>query len=128
MATENLFREVARNVDFPENAPWDFISTLTGDPPSGLPPGGHPNRGKAVKKTEKEGNKIEVSYEGTLRVRDDEFGWTSIETSEEDGDGNVEGEEVVTWKTKPPGALPQPTKMHTKWTKSDKTVINIGYR
>jgi hypothetical protein len=128
MAEQILFREVARNVDFPENAPWDFTSNLTGEPASGLPPGAHPNKGELLKKPTKNGNKINASYKGTLRIRDEPYKWTSIENSIEDGDGNVEGEEEVTWDPTPPGALPQPTKMHTKWRKDDKTVNNTGYK
>ena len=127
MAEVILFREVARNVDFPENAPWDFRSNVTGEPASGLPPGEHPNKGNLLKKT-KNGNKIHASYEGTLTIRGEPYEWSSIENSEEDGDGNVTGEEEVTFKTKSPGQLPQVTKMHTKWTKDNKTVNNTGYR
>jgi hypothetical protein len=128
MAEQILFREVARNVDFPENVPWDFTSNLTGETASGLPPGAHPNKGKLLEKPTKNGNKIHARYEGTLRIRDEEYGWTSIEDSDEKGNGDVKGEEEVTWKTRPPGALPQPTKMHTEWTKDGKTVNNIGYK
>jgi hypothetical protein len=125
MARQKIFTEVA-TVDFPQNAPWEFTSRLTGEPNSGFPSGTHQDRGKLLKKTQN-GNDIVADYEGTLTIRGESYDWTSHETSKVVQGGNVEGTEDVIFKKEIPG-VPKQIEMDTKWEKDGKKVTNIGYR